>query len=134
MLDRFKLRMPAFMIRLMELKQALGRRIKTLRDLRGLTQNDLAAEIGRSLDAVSMIERGLNWPSMATVERMATAFKVSTTELFNDLGTTGSANGQDLVVVGRELLAKLGQPELEVAVATLEALARKSAAASTVRP
>lgn len=122
------------MIRLMELKQALGRRIKTLRELRGLTQNDFAAELDRSVDAVSMIERGLNWPSIATVERMAPALNVSTTELFNDLGTTGPTNGQDLVVVARELLAKLGQPELEVAVATLEALARKSAAASAVHP
>lgn len=122
------------MIRLMELKLALGRRIKTLRELRGLTQNDFAAELDRSVDAVSMIERGLNWPSVATLERMAAVLNVSTTELFNDLGTTGPVNGQDLVVVARELLAKLGQSELEVAVATLEALARKSAAASTVRP
>lgn len=115
------------MIRLMELKQALGRRIKTLRDLRGLTQNELAAELDRSVDAVSMIERGINWPSIATIERVAAVLNVSTTELFNDLGTTGQANGQDLVVVARELIARLGQPELEVAVATLEALARKSA-------
>ncbi|QOF69520.1 helix-turn-helix transcriptional regulator [Aminobacter sp. SR38] len=111
----------------MELKQALGRRIKTLRDLRGLTQNDFAAALDRSVDGISMIERGLNWPSVATIERMAAVLNVSTTELFNDLGTTGPANGEDLVVVARELIAKLGQPELEVAVATLDALARKSA-------
>ncbi|MEJ6785594.1 helix-turn-helix domain-containing protein [Aminobacter sp. Piv2-1] len=117
----------------MELKQALGRRIKTLRELRGLTQNDLAAELDRSLDAVSMIERGKNWPSVPTIERLAAALKVSTTELFDDLGTAGPANGQDLVVVARELLTKLGQAELEVAVATLEALARKSSS-SEVRP
>ncbi|AMS40148.1 helix-turn-helix domain-containing protein [Aminobacter aminovorans] len=110
----------------MELKLAFGRRIKTLRELRGLTQNDLAAELERSVDAVSMIERGKNWPSVPTIERLALVLQVSTTELFNDLGTAGPSSGQDLVVLARELLPKLGQAELEVAVATLEALARKS--------
>ena len=110
----------------MELKEAFGRRIKTLRELRGLTQNDLAAALERSVDGVSMIERGKNWPSIPTVERLAEALGVSTTELFDDLNAGDAKGSTDLFAVAKDLMKKLSQRDLEVAVAMLEALAKKS--------
>jgi transcriptional regulator with XRE-family HTH domain len=110
----------------MNLKQSLGRRIKTLRELRDLDQSDLAAAIDRSVDSVSMIERGVNWPSFETVQRLCTALKISTHDLFDDLGREEKSAAADQVITARELLRKLGPRELDVAVATLDALVKQA--------
>ena len=43
-----------------ELKRRFGKRVQGLREAQGLTQEQLAAQIGRSVDTVSNIERGIN--------------------------------------------------------------------------
>ncbi|MCO5084396.1 MAG: helix-turn-helix domain-containing protein [Rhizobiaceae bacterium] len=110
----------------MNLKQALGRRIKTLRELRRMDQSDLAAAIDRSLDAVSMIERGVNWPSFVTIERLCRALDITWSDLFDDLGHGERSAPNDPVTLARHLVGELGKRELDVAVATLEALVRQS--------
>jgi transcriptional regulator with XRE-family HTH domain len=63
--------------------QSLGRRIAELRKARGLTQEAFAEQCGYSTDFVSLVERGLNAPSVAGLEKVAKALKVEVRDLFD---------------------------------------------------
>ncbi len=60
----------------------LGRRIKTLRKDRGLTQEELGEASGVNYKFLGSLERGLENPSVATLEKIATALEVELMELF----------------------------------------------------
>jgi len=60
-----------------------GEKIKTLRKTRGLTQEQLAALSGLSIQYIGEIERGKRNPSLTSVENLATALGLSISELFN---------------------------------------------------
>ena len=51
--------------------------IKQLREQRGMTQEELANRLGVKSPAVSKWERGMAYPSMNTVIKMAELFQVS---------------------------------------------------------
>ena len=51
--------------------------IKQLREQRGMTQEELANRLGVKYPAVSKWERGMAYPSMNTVIKMADLFQVS---------------------------------------------------------
>lgn len=59
-----------------------GTILKQLRKLRGLTQEDLAQLTGRSVDAVSQWERGVNWPSFDTLVRLSEALDMPAATFF----------------------------------------------------
>ena len=61
----------------------VGRRIRALRQRRGLTQRALADACGLSANAVGLIERGETSPSVSTLHRLALALNVSLAELFS---------------------------------------------------
>lgn len=106
----------------MELKRAFGRRIKTLRELKGFTQAELAARIERSSDAVSMIERGRIWATVETIELLAKALDVQATELLDDLAQVSETNVADPSTVAKHLLKQLRPRDLEIAVAMLRTM------------
>lgn len=66
----------------MDIKHAVGAKIKTLRKVRGMTQPDLANAIDRSIDALSNLERGLSLPNFETLERLSGALDVPVKEFF----------------------------------------------------
>lgn len=65
------------------LQQKLGKRIADLRRENGLTQVQLARMTGYSVEFVSLVERGVNGPSIAGLEKLAMALGVNAKELFN---------------------------------------------------
>lgn len=65
-----------------ELKTRLGRRVQALREGKGLTQEQLAEQIGRTVDTVGNIERGANSTRVETAARIAAALGVELPELF----------------------------------------------------
>lgn len=64
------------------LQKRLGQRIAALRKTRGLTQAGLAKLIGCSEDFISLVERGVNAPSVAGLEKFARVLKVEVVDLF----------------------------------------------------
>ncbi len=64
------------------LEQRLGRRLRALRQARGLTLKQLAATASLSHPFLSQLERGLARPSMTSLERLARALGTSRVELF----------------------------------------------------
>lgn len=65
------------------LQQKLGRRIASLRKARKLTQEQLAEAAGYSVEFVSLVERGVNAPSVAGLKKFAKVLKIEVKELFN---------------------------------------------------
>ena len=64
------------------LQRKLGRRIANLRKSRKLTQEQLAEAVGCSVEFISLVERGVNAPSVAGLEKFAKILKVEVRELF----------------------------------------------------
>jgi transcriptional regulator with XRE-family HTH domain len=64
------------------LQKKLGRRIAELRRSQKLTQEQLAEALGCSVEFISLVERGVNAPSVASLEDYAKVLKVDVGELF----------------------------------------------------
>jgi transcriptional regulator with XRE-family HTH domain len=65
------------------LQKNLGQRIAALRKEQRLTQEALAEVIGCSVEFISLVERGVNAPSVAGLQGFADALKVQVRDLFN---------------------------------------------------
>ena len=72
------------------LRTKFGRRLRYLRRLRDLTQEQLAETVDISVDFLSNIERGVNAPSFDTLERLAEALQVDPRDLFEFPGEYSS--------------------------------------------
>ena len=64
------------------LRRTFGKRIRTLRRAKRLTQEALAEQANISVDFLSLIERGKNAPSFEVLERLGKALDVAVAELF----------------------------------------------------
>ncbi len=64
------------------LQKKLGKRIADLRHARKLTQEQLAEALDCSVEFISLVERGVNAPSVASLEKFAKVLKVAVKELF----------------------------------------------------
>lgn len=64
------------------LQKELGKRIADLRRAKKLTQEQLADEIGCSVEFISLVERGVNAPTVAGLEKFSKVLGVEVKELF----------------------------------------------------
>jgi transcriptional regulator with XRE-family HTH domain len=64
---------------------ALGDRLKTLRELKGLSQGDIHKRSGLMRSYISRVENGHTVPSIETLEKLARALEVPLYRLFFDL-------------------------------------------------
>ena len=62
----------------------VGKQIRKLRISRGLSLRALADRGGMSANAISLIERGENSPTVSTLHQLTTALDVSIADLFNE--------------------------------------------------
>lgn len=65
------------------LQVQLGLKIAALRKKRKLTQESLAELVSCSVEFISLVERGVNAPSVAGLEKFADALRVEVRELFD---------------------------------------------------
>ena len=70
----------------MNLKQHIGTRVRGARRRQRLTQQQLAERIEKSVETVSNIERGHSWPSLETMEELATALRCPVAEFVEGYG------------------------------------------------
>ncbi len=64
------------------LQTKLGQRIAALRKKRNFTQEALAEAIPCSVEFISLVERGVNAPSVAGLQKFADALGVEVRDLF----------------------------------------------------
>lgn len=68
----------------MEIKQKIGKRIKELRDTKGISQKDLAFDSDLDRSYIASVESGNRNISIVNIEKIANALGVSLSEFFQD--------------------------------------------------
>ena len=63
--------------------QLLGENIQRVRKFRGMNQQELADAIGINMQSLSKIERGVNFPTFDTLEKITSALGVTPNELLS---------------------------------------------------
>ena len=61
----------------------LGENIQTIRKHRGMKQQELADKIGINMQSLSKIERGVNYPTFDTLEKIMDVLGVTPNELLS---------------------------------------------------
>lgn len=107
-----------------ELNSAIGLRAKRARERAGLTQEKLAELIDRTKEAVSNIERGVNLPTIETLERICGATQVPIAFMFEEAGTDRAA--VDLKARLDTAYFKLSKEDAKLAVAMIELLSKRA--------
>lgn len=64
------------------LKEKFGKRVKELRKIKGLTQEDFAERINIAPRNLSKIETGQTFPTVDNIEKIASVLNCSVSELF----------------------------------------------------
>lgn len=67
-------------------ERTVGRRIRAIREREGLSLRALAERSGLSANAISLIERGENSPTVSSLHLLAGALNVAITAFFEDAG------------------------------------------------
>lgn len=66
-----------------DFKRGFGARVKALRENRGLTQEELAAEIDLSPHQISAIERGVSATKLVTARKLSEYLRIDFIDLFD---------------------------------------------------
>jgi transcriptional regulator with XRE-family HTH domain len=113
---------------IMNRKFSLGAKLRSIRDERGFSQRELAQKAGVSTNAVSLIERDENSPSVSTLQALAGALGVKMSFFFEDdgpqsvlhvkRGTRPTVEGKGVRVEG--IGGELSRQELEPFLISLE--------------
>lgn len=80
-----------------KLKKLFGARIKSIRETRGLTQEQLAEDIDMNTVYLSNIERGKENPTLNLIIRISTALNVELGELFEFKHETSSKKLREML-------------------------------------
>jgi len=67
-----------------EIKSKIGTRIKELRDMRNMSQKDLAYSADLDRSYIASVENGQRNISIVNIEKIAIALEVSLNEFFSD--------------------------------------------------
>lgn len=62
--------------------KVFGKRVASVRKSKGVTQQQLAEQIGMSVVAIAYIETGKRWARLGTLNKIAKALKVNVADLF----------------------------------------------------
>lgn len=67
----------------MDTKTLIGKQVQSLRKRKGLSQETLAELVGIDAKSLSRLERGAHYPSIETLEKMATAMNFELKDFFD---------------------------------------------------
>lgn len=72
------------------IQQRFGARVRAFRKRRGLTQQGLADAVGKTIDTISNVERGINSTKIVTAAGIAEALGVDLRDLFDFPGLSAA--------------------------------------------
>jgi transcriptional regulator with XRE-family HTH domain len=85
--------------------ESLGADLRALRKSRGLTLNDVAQEVGRSVGWMSQVERDLSQPTMLELKHLADVLGVSVATFF---GQAPARPGEEGTIVRKDARRPIG--------------------------
>lgn len=94
-------------------KKLIGARIKALRKQAGLTQEQLAEQVGLDSRHLSRLEVGQHFPSLDSLERIAAALNVPLVEFFQFPGGESTDTLRDYLT---KFAAHANESQLQLAV------------------
>lgn len=103
-------------------KELLGRRIKALRKLKGLSQEKLSEKINIDSKNLSRIETGRGFPSLDTLEKIANALDIETKDFFEFSHESGGS--KELKRILEDLLKDADEEKLKLLVKVVRAIVR----------
>ena len=106
----------------MQTQKLVGRRIRSLRQARGFTQQELGERAELSYKYLGAVERGKENPSLLVLERIATGLGVELLDIFNF--SHEETNPGTLRKALNRLLAGADSAQLQMACKFLKALLR----------
>lgn len=65
-----------------KLMKIFGKRVAEIRKARGVTQQELAEDVGMSVVAIAYIETGKRWARLGTLDKIAKSLKVDISMFF----------------------------------------------------
>lgn len=80
-----------------EVLQVIGKNIKRIRLLRGLSQETLASDLQKSINFVSLIERGESGLSIPTLIDICKVLEVDANSIFEGVIAPPTANVEDFI-------------------------------------
>ncbi len=110
----------------MDTKTRLGLRLKAIRKEKKLTQDELAARMGRSVDALSNLERGKSLPNFTTIELLCQALNIPLKNLFDFEEASLPRRKAQLLEELQSIARGLSDADLELAIEQIRALSRRS--------
>lgn len=102
-----------------DVKKMIGKQIKTLRQARDMSQEELAEKSSLNPKYLSGIERGKANPTLDVLTRLADALKVGVPELFNY-----ELEPKELAQLVAGLIAEGDEVKLQLAAKVLNAVCR----------
>lgn len=105
------------------LAQVVGRAIARNRIAAGLTQEQVAEQLGIGNEAVSRIERGLVMPNVARLMELADTFDCDIADLLTEVSSRSSDQAKHLA----RLLSGVGAKDREMIVEIVERLSARFA-------
>ena len=109
----------------MKASNRFGLRLRALRVARNLTQEALAAKIGRSTDAISNLERGKSLPNFETIELLCDAFRIEPKQLFDFAPSHMTQRQTSLLETLLATAYELPEADLELAVEQVLAIRKR---------
>lgn len=109
----------------MDTKTRIGIQIRELRKAKSLTQDELAAMIERSTEALSNIERGVSLPGIDTLERLGEKLGVQMKDFFPQQQGKTSIRRAELLARLVATATTLSDKQLSLAVAQVEAIGQQ---------
>lgn len=101
---------------------ALARRIRALRERKGMTQEEFAARCGISVSFASLLERGERSPSYETLVEVAQALEVQMAELFRTAVLEGYDDPYYARLVEFARKARMSRPQVDRLLAVGQAM------------
>jgi transcriptional regulator with XRE-family HTH domain len=110
----------------MDKKIRFGTQLRAIRKQRGLTQEELAEMIDRSVDAVSNMERGISLPSYETLGRLADRLGIPAKELTESLEDDRTTDPERIELEARlnDIARSLDKQCLRIALEQIAVLAK----------
>ena len=102
-----------------DVRKMMGKQIKTLRQARGMSQEELSEKISINSKYLSAIERGKANPTLAVLIRLADSLKVGVPDLFNY-----ELEPKELAQLVAGLIAEGDEVKLRLAAKVLNAICR----------